>query len=140
MFKVNNKDTIVFIVNFEHISHLVLVLLLLTSIIEQAIADQDCSFVQNPFCLLLKIYQTSLYFDKLSFFLISCFLSYNCFNIMKCSYFAFSFLTITHVFVFQHKEPLTVCSVIYVSDFLICTVELVVLAAKTLDQLYHSKL
>ena len=39
MFKVNNKDTIVFIVNFEHISHLVLVLLLLTSIIEQAIAD-----------------------------------------------------------------------------------------------------
>ena len=59
---------------------------------------------------------------------------------MKCSCFAFSFLTITHVLVFQHKEPLTVCSVICVSDFLICTVELVVLAAKTLDQLYHSKL
>ena len=30
MFKVNNKDTSVFIVNFEHISHLVLVFLLLT--------------------------------------------------------------------------------------------------------------
>ena len=30
MFKVNNKDTIVFIANFEQISHLVLVFLLLT--------------------------------------------------------------------------------------------------------------
>ena len=30
MFKVNNKEIIVFIINFEHISHFVLVLLLLT--------------------------------------------------------------------------------------------------------------
>ena len=30
MLKVNNKDTGVFIVNFEHISHIVLVFLLLT--------------------------------------------------------------------------------------------------------------
>ena len=30
MFKVKNKDTGVFIVNFEHISHFVLVFLLLT--------------------------------------------------------------------------------------------------------------
>ena len=30
MFKVNNKETSVFIVNFEHILHLVLVLLFLT--------------------------------------------------------------------------------------------------------------
>ena len=30
MFKVNNKDTGVFIVNFKHISHFVLVFLLLT--------------------------------------------------------------------------------------------------------------
>ena len=30
MFKINNKDTSVFIVNFERISHLVLVFLLLT--------------------------------------------------------------------------------------------------------------
>ena len=30
MFKVNNKDTGLLIVNFEHISHLVLVFLLLT--------------------------------------------------------------------------------------------------------------
>ena len=63
MFKVNNKDTRttpwrrsgIFIVNFEHISHLVLVFLLLT--LSRKIAGWVVPFLEEPLLALLLVFK-----------------------------------------------------------------------------------